>query len=64
MPNLGRDAIVTQAMFWNEVLGYQALTADSIHAYEVNSKEPVTHVKLNTYPDGGISRLRVFGTSI
>jgi allantoicase len=64
MPNLGKDAIVTQAMFWDEVLAYRALTADSIHTYEVDSKDPLTHVKLNTYPDGGISRLRIFGTSI
>jgi allantoicase len=23
---------------------------------------PVTHVRLNIYPDGGVSRLRLFGT--
>jgi len=23
---------------------------------------PVSHVRLNIYPDGGISRLRIFGT--
>ena len=64
MPNLGKDAIVTQAMFWDEVLTYRALTADSVHTYKVSSQDPVTHVKLNAYPDGGISRLRIFGTSI
>ena len=64
MPNLGKDAIVTQAMFWDEVLAYEPLTADAIHPFQVGSDAPVTHVKLNTYPDGGISRLRIFGKAI
>ena len=64
MPNLGKDAIVTQAMFWEEVLAYEPLTADAIHPFQVGSDAPVTHVKLNTYPDGGISRLRIFGKAI
>jgi len=64
MPNLGKDAIVTQAMFWDEVLAYEPLTADAIHPFQVASDAPVTHVKLNTYPDGGISRLRIFGKAI
>src|SRR5210317_139991 len=64
MPNLGKDAIVTQAMFWDEVLAYEPLTADAIHPFQVGSDAPITHVKLNTYPDGGISRLRIFGNAI
>ena len=64
MPNLGQDAIVPQAMFWDEVLAYEPLTADAINPFQVGSDAPVTHVKLNTYPDGGISRLRIFGKAI
>ncbi|MDP5325282.1 MAG: allantoicase [Litorivicinaceae bacterium] len=63
MPALGRDALVTQAMFWPEVLPQTALTADAIHPFACATQTEVTHVKLNTYPDGGISRLRIFGVS-
>ena len=32
--------------------------------YQVQQNQPISHVKLIIYPDGGISRLRVFGTII
>ena len=36
------------------------------HNYEVNdtSIKDVTHVRLNIYPDGGVSRLRIFGLKL
>lgn len=61
MPQLGKDALVTQAMFWDEILAYQPLSADNIHTFHINETSPVTHVKLNSIPDGGVSRFRVFG---
>lgn len=64
MPALGKDALVTQAMFWDEILPYQPLSADSIHTFDVEWSKPVTHVKLNSIPDGGISRFRIFGKAV
>ncbi|OCP16234.1 allantoicase [Ensifer sp. LC163] len=59
------DALVTaSSLYWREVLPRQKLSADSIHDYGPGVIEEVghaTHVRLNIYPDGGISRLRVFG---
>ncbi len=58
------DSIVTQAMFWETLMAHRKLEADSIHHFgseEILSTEPVSHVKLNIYPDGGISRFRIFG---
>jgi allantoicase len=56
------DAIIASSMFWPELIGQQKLKADSIHAFKtVNNLGPVTHVRLNIFPDGGISRLRLFG---
>lgn len=49
---------------WMTVIDHQKLTADSEHFYkdEVLLKDPLfTHVRLNIFPDGGVSRLRVFG---
>ncbi|MCB1885808.1 MAG: allantoicase [Geminicoccaceae bacterium] len=59
-----RDMVVTQAMFWDEFMAPQKLEADSVHEFGpevLRDLGPVTHVKLNVFPDGGISRLRVFG---
>ena len=55
---------VTEAMFWHEILPRQKLSADTQHFFEGESlikKDGVNIVKLNIYPDGGVSRLRIFG---
>mmetsp|Transcript_7697 Transcript_7697/g.16922 ORF Transcript_7697/g.16922 Transcript_7697/m.16922 type:complete len:410 (-) Transcript_7697:106-1335(-) len=31
------------------------------HYFESNTGKPVTHLRLNYYPDGGVARLRVYG---
>ena len=58
------SAVITQSMFWDDVLAPQKLSMDKVHAFGgdlIRGVGPVNHVKLNIYPDGGISRLRVFG---
>lgn len=60
-PALKKEALVAQSMFWKEVLHYQPLAADFIHSFNLTSSGLVSHVKLNIYPDGGVSRVRVFG---
>ena len=49
---------------WEEILPAQKLSAHAEHEFESEVKEHglVTHVRLHMYPDGGISRLRLFGT--
>jgi len=56
--------IVTRSMFWPVLMPEQKLEADAIHEFGTDVIErigPVTHVRLNVHPDGGISRLRLFG---
>jgi len=51
-------------MFWPELMGEQKLEMDKIHVFEggkIAKLGPVSHVKLNIFPDGGVSRLRIFG---
>jgi allantoicase len=51
-------------MSWPELMGEQKLQADHIHAFSggvIAKLGPVNHVKLNIFPDGGVSRLRIFG---
>ena len=48
---------------WQSLLPQQKLSADNEHEFvkEINSHNAITHVRLNIFPDGGISRLRLFG---
>lgn len=57
------DAVVTSSMFWQSMLAEQKLTADAVHEFadEVTDIGPITHVRFNIFPDGGVSRLRLFG---
>ena len=59
-----RASIITQSQFWPVLMGEQKLAADTIHTFDpelMTKLGPVTHVKLNIFPDGGVSRLRIFG---
>jgi len=60
----GTDSqIETQSLFWRELLTPQKTEMDREHVYadELAKLGPVTHVRLNVFPDGGVSRLRLFG---
>ena len=56
------DDVVNNAT-WQTLLPQQKLSADFIHEFtkEVNAIGAVTHIRLNIFPDGGVSRLRIFG---
>lgn len=57
------DSLVTQSMFWRVLLPEQKLEMDRPHHFqkEVADLGPVTHIRLNIIPDGGVSRLRLHG---
>lgn len=65
-PGLPDDAIVSQAMHWPELLPPQAMTADSNHVFEgeLVAAGPISHVRLDLHPDGGVSRLRLLGRAV
>jgi len=47
---------------WRELLPRTPLQPDTRHVFALpESPEPVTHVRLDAYPDGGLSRLRLWG---
>ena len=48
---------------WRELLPMRPLQPDTLHTFEDELRYvgTATHVRLNIFPDGGISRLRVFG---
>jgi allantoicase len=49
---------------WMTILPQSKLSADHEHIFEkeIVNKEPFTHVRLNIFPDGGVSRMRLWGT--
>ena len=57
------QSITTQSLFWQTLLPEQKLTMDAIHSYtaELAQLGPISHVRLNIFPDGGVSRLRLWG---
>jgi allantoicase len=47
---------------WQTILSNKKLSADFIHEFKSElSDKSFTHVRLNIFPDGGISRLRLLG---
>ena len=48
---------------WQTLLPEVKLSMDQQHFYEAELQDtgPVTHARLSVYPDGGVSRLRLFG---
>ena len=61
--DLSSDADISAAV-WEEIMPRQKLKADSVHNFDsgdIKAPSPVTHVRLNIFPDGGVSRFRIFG---
>ncbi|CAN5176196.1 allantoicase [soil metagenome] len=46
---------------WKQILGKSKLQADHEHEFKSESNEAFTHVRLTIFPDGGISRMRLWG---
>jgi allantoicase len=46
---------------WQSVLAATPLSADARHYFAVNNEQAVTHLRINIFPDGGISRFRAWG---
>jgi allantoicase len=47
---------------WREILPRTPLRPHTLHRFdEVAETGPLTHARLNIYPDGGVARLRLFG---
>ncbi|MDX1604767.1 MAG: allantoicase [Candidatus Competibacterales bacterium] len=50
-------------LLWQPLLPEQKLGPDAIHEFgeEIVSHDPINRIRLNIFPDGGISRVRVHG---
>lgn len=55
------EALEKNSESWPELLSAQKLEMDREQVFKAEDIGPVSHVRLNIFPDGGISRLRLFG---
>lgn len=62
-PKVETPASLTKSKVeWVELIPKTALKGDSHNFFPVNNDKSWTHVRLNIFPDGGVARLRVYGT--
>ena len=57
------NKISSDIIEWKTILPTSKLKADHEHYFEneIQQRGPFTHVRLSIFPDGGISRMRLFG---
>ena len=56
--------VVAASEDWPVLLDEQKLQMDHIHDFEgaaISDIGAITHIRLNIFPDGGVSRVRIFG---
>ena len=58
-PEAGRGE-PSESVVWHRILEPSALRPGSQNMFAVNS-QPVTHLRLEIFPDGGVARLRAYG---
>ena len=62
--NTKSNDILADKCSWQELMSEQKLEMDKIHNFDgktINKIGAISHVRLNIYPDGGVSRFRIFG---
>ncbi len=57
------ESIATQSLFWDTLLTEQKLEMDAQHYFSELNPDigAITHIRMNIFPDGGISRVRLHG---
>lgn len=56
-----RSAKLDDPDAWFPLLPRTRLQPDTTHRFRLDHPTPLTHVRLDIYPDGGVARLRLFG---
>ncbi len=58
----GSPAPPAESPRWREILGRTRLQPDTRHEFTVSCEQPVAAIRLDAFPDGGLSRVRVVGS--
>ncbi len=64
--DLPDSTLAAQSIYWKELLPKQSLSADAEHSFteQLNNVGVITHVRMNIFPDGGVSRIRLMGKPV
>jgi len=57
-----KDKIPNKNSKWIKILNKKSTKPNSHHFFSIKNKSTFTHIKFNIYPDGGVARLRVYGS--
>ena len=57
-----KNNIPSKKIKWNKILNNKKTKANSHHLFNIKNKNVFSHIKLNIFPDGGVARLRVYGS--
>jgi allantoicase len=58
------DQLLSEENNWTEILSRSELKGDSANHFPIHNEQRFTHLRFRIYPDGGVARLRVFGTVV
>ena len=66
LPPKNSKQIVNSSNRWNYLLKNTKLSANKTHTFKnsLMKKNKINYIKINIFPDGGISRFRIFGKKI
>ena len=66
LPDLADADLTGECLYWPVLLEPQLLKADHLHRFRLGAKAagPVSHLRVNIHPDGGLSRVRAFGKPV
>jgi allantoicase len=66
LPAIEDADLSSECLYWPQMLEPQLLKADHLHRFRLNAKAtgPVSHLRVNIHPDGGLSRVRAFGKPV
>ena len=59
---LSKKGLPSKNCKWIKILNKKIAKPNSHHFFNVKNKSNFSHVKLNIYPDGGVARIRIYGT--
>jgi len=59
----GRDRHSGRQDDWRPLLPKTRVQPDTPHRFTLSDERPVSHVRLDVYPDGGLARVRLWGTA-
>ena len=57
-----KDNIPSKNIKWNKILTNRKTKENNHHLFNIISKTVYSHIKLNIFPDGGVARLRIYGS--